>query len=142
MKLSDHLHMPPVGTLMTPFPHTIAAETPVSEVEARMKSEDFRHLPVVEEGSIGGIVSIRDLNRRVRGHRRVSRVKRVRLRHRPERCGLRWLQRELSLFSTGRSTAGCGLAHRTASENALRGGQHRSRDRSGTRPRQAADSGP
>jgi CBS domain-containing protein len=58
--------MPPVGALMTPFPHTAEVDTPVSDVLARMEAEDFRHLPVVREGALVGIVSIRDIARRTR----------------------------------------------------------------------------
>lgn len=63
MKGSDYSHMPPVGALMTPFPHTISSDTPVPELLARMEAEDFRHLPVMEDGALVGIVSIRDVHR-------------------------------------------------------------------------------
>ena len=63
MKLSEHFHMPPVGAAMTPFPHTIAADAPISDLAKRMEDGDFRHLPVVQGGALVGIVSIHDVDR-------------------------------------------------------------------------------
>jgi acetoin utilization protein AcuB len=63
MKLSDHFHMPTVVTAMTPFPHTIHVDTPVPTLVKRMEEGDFRHLPVVAEGELVGIISIHDVDR-------------------------------------------------------------------------------
>jgi CBS domain-containing protein len=46
---------------MTPDPVTIAAEESVEAAAARMVERGIRHLPVVEEGQVIGVVSARDL---------------------------------------------------------------------------------
>ncbi len=54
-------HMPQVIAVMTPFPHTVSIDDPVSTAMALMRSHDFRHLPVVERGTLRGVVSDRDV---------------------------------------------------------------------------------
>jgi acetoin utilization protein AcuB len=65
MNLRDFDHMPPIGAVMTPFPHFIEANEPISEAEARMASHRIRHLPVQHEGEVVGIITERDLRRLV-----------------------------------------------------------------------------
>ena len=46
---------------MTPNPVTVRATDPISEAIHKMKEHDIRHLPVMDEGRLVGIVSDRDL---------------------------------------------------------------------------------
>lgn len=52
-----------VGQWMTQNPHTVTSETPVKSAFYRMRHEGFRHLPVVDDGKLVGIVTDRDLRR-------------------------------------------------------------------------------
>jgi CBS domain-containing protein len=51
------------GDLMTPDPITVTPETSIAEVWDLMRLLHSRHIPVVEEGALVGIVSDRDLLR-------------------------------------------------------------------------------
>jgi CBS domain-containing protein len=53
-----------VGGWMTPDPVTLGPEAGVAEARDRMLKEGFRHIPVVEDGRLVGIVSIRDVTGR------------------------------------------------------------------------------
>jgi acetoin utilization protein AcuB len=46
---------------MTADPKTIGPDTPVEDALKIMLDNGFRHLPVVDNGEVIGIVSIRDL---------------------------------------------------------------------------------
>jgi CBS domain-containing protein len=48
---------------MTPDPTTIAAEAGVREARDLMLERGFRHLPVMDDENVVGIVSLRDLSR-------------------------------------------------------------------------------
>jgi CBS domain-containing protein len=48
---------------MTPHPETIEASDATGHAAALMIHGGFRHLPVLEEGNVAGIISIRDLMR-------------------------------------------------------------------------------
>jgi CBS domain-containing protein len=50
-----------VGSLMTANPITLRSDHAPSEAAAIMDERKFRHIPVVDEGELVGIVSIRDL---------------------------------------------------------------------------------
>lgn len=50
-----------VGSWMTPDPVTASSEQDTGEAELTMISNGFRHLPVVDDGRLVGIVSLRDL---------------------------------------------------------------------------------
>jgi len=50
---------------MTSNPTTIDAEAPANEALESMFAFGFRHLPVMEDGRVVGIVSMRDVMRRV-----------------------------------------------------------------------------
>lgn len=52
-----------VGAWMTANPQTITRETSVRTAFFKMRSEGFRHLPVVEDGKLVGMVTDRDLRR-------------------------------------------------------------------------------
>lgn len=53
----------PVAHVMTIDPITIDASTPVEDVLDQHSGKEFRHLPVMEEGQLIGMVSVRDLLR-------------------------------------------------------------------------------
>ncbi len=50
-----------VNELMTSDPVHVTPSTPISSVLDMLMENDFRHLPIVENGSLVGIVSDRDL---------------------------------------------------------------------------------
>ena len=52
-----------VGEWMTPNPQSIGPETSVKSAFFQMRSEGFRHLPVVDGGKLVGMVTDRDLRR-------------------------------------------------------------------------------
>jgi len=54
--------IPPVGSLMTPFPYFVEADEPVERVKLLMLEHTIRHIPVQENGAVVGIVSERDLH--------------------------------------------------------------------------------
>jgi CBS domain-containing protein len=53
----------PVTGWMTRDPVTISADSTVGQALDTMLDGGFRHLPVVQEGKVVGVVSIRDLSR-------------------------------------------------------------------------------
>src|SRR5918999_5323086 len=52
----------PVSEWMTADPITVPPDTPVRDALERMISGGFRHLPVVDEEAVVGVVSMRDLS--------------------------------------------------------------------------------
>jgi len=60
MRLNDM-----VGGWMTDNPVTIAPDRPVIQAYALMAERDIRHLPVVADGKLVGILSDRDLHRAI-----------------------------------------------------------------------------
>lgn len=53
--------IPPIQKYMTCNPHFITAEKTIIEAQDLMKKYSIRHLPVLHEGNIVGIISDRDL---------------------------------------------------------------------------------
>lgn len=53
--------MPPVKAVMTPFPHWIEASEPLSAARAMLAQHSIRHLPVMDEGQLIGVLSDSDL---------------------------------------------------------------------------------
>lgn len=53
----------PVSALMTRYPETVELTSTTEEAAALMVHGGFRHLPVIDEGAVVGIVSLRDLMR-------------------------------------------------------------------------------
>jgi acetoin utilization protein AcuB len=53
--------IPPVKAVMTPFPHCIGSDEPFSRARAMMDEHGIRHLPVIEEGKLAGVLTERDL---------------------------------------------------------------------------------
>lgn len=51
-----------VREFMTTCPETIAVEAPLVEARSRMAERNIRHLPVVRDGRLVGIVTDRDIN--------------------------------------------------------------------------------
>lgn len=51
----------PVRQYMTPMPQTIEEELSLSDAKDRMYSLDVRHLPVLRDGQLIGILSHRDI---------------------------------------------------------------------------------
>ena len=54
-----------VREFMTADPTTIGVDAPANEALESMFAFGFRHLPVMEAGQVVGIVSMRDVMRRV-----------------------------------------------------------------------------
>ena len=52
-----------VGDWMTKEPVTVDPNSSAAEALDRMLAEGFRHLPVIENGALVGVVSLRDLSR-------------------------------------------------------------------------------
>lgn len=50
-----------VATVMTPFPYSVDAREDLRVAHAVMKQHEIRHLPVMREGALEGIVSEREL---------------------------------------------------------------------------------
>jgi CBS domain-containing protein len=50
-----------LGSVMTPNPDTVGPGDTALEALQRMSERGYRHLPVVDDGRLVGIVSIRDL---------------------------------------------------------------------------------
>ncbi len=51
-----------IDECMTPAPYSIEPAQAMSEAHAIMREHQIRHLPVVDDGHLVGIVSIRDLH--------------------------------------------------------------------------------
>ena len=50
-----------IEDIMTPYPITVDVSTSVSEVKNIMTEQSIRHIPVIENGKLAGIISDRDL---------------------------------------------------------------------------------
>jgi acetoin utilization protein AcuB len=53
---SEHV----VGAFMTPTPHSVGRDQPLSLAHERMRTYGVRHLPVLDGGRLAGILSQRD----------------------------------------------------------------------------------
>lgn len=53
--------MPLIQKFMTPMPHTIEASSALLQANERMIHNGIRHLPVMKEGKLVGVVSDRDV---------------------------------------------------------------------------------
>ncbi|MCK9518767.1 MAG: CBS domain-containing protein [Dehalococcoidia bacterium] len=60
-----HAAVTRVGEVMTPDPTTVPSSMHVEEAMRLMTEHRFRHLPIVDEGRLAGLVSIGDLTRLV-----------------------------------------------------------------------------
>jgi len=52
---------PQVIAFMTPFPHSIDIDAPLSQARRMMREGHFRHLPVTSGGDVVGVVTDRDI---------------------------------------------------------------------------------
>ena len=62
---ADPARVSPVSKGMTRDPQTIDPDAKVGQAMDRMLDGGFRHLPVMEDGTLVGIVSMRDLARSI-----------------------------------------------------------------------------
>ncbi len=53
---------PTIATVMTPFPQSVTPETTIADAQALMDENGFRHLPVVRDREVVGLLSSRDLD--------------------------------------------------------------------------------
>jgi len=51
-----------VGDVMTTWVHTAPPDTPIDDLRTLMREKRIRHVPIVEDGALRGMVSIGDLN--------------------------------------------------------------------------------
>jgi acetoin utilization protein AcuB len=54
--------IPTVAAVMTPFPWVVEQSEPLSSVKQMMIRRHFRHVPVVEDGTLIGVVTDRDIH--------------------------------------------------------------------------------
>jgi len=59
-------HIPSIKTVMTAFPYWIDVNAPLEEALWFMQEHLIQHLPVKDDGRLVGVVTERDINRRVR----------------------------------------------------------------------------
>ncbi len=52
---------PVIKSVMTPFPYSIDIYAPINEARAFMQKQHIRHLPVVDDGKLVGILTDRDI---------------------------------------------------------------------------------
>ena len=55
--------IPPIKAVMTPFPYSIDIDATLEDARALMTEHEIRHLPVVEDGELCGMLSERDMDR-------------------------------------------------------------------------------
>ncbi len=55
------MQMPPIADVMTPAPRAVAAEESVATAAAMMQQHGIRHLPVIKQGRLAGVLSQRDV---------------------------------------------------------------------------------
>ncbi len=55
--------VPAMKAVMTPFPHTVDIDAPVTSAEAIMSLHGVRHVPVEENGEIVGVATDREVRR-------------------------------------------------------------------------------
>jgi len=54
--------IPTVASVMTPFPWVVEKSEPLARVKEVMIRRHFRHVPVVEDGTLIGVVTDRDIH--------------------------------------------------------------------------------
>jgi CBS domain-containing protein len=62
---ADRARVSPVSRWMSESPVTVRPDAPVADALNQMLFGGFRHLPVTDEGSVVGVVSMRDLARSI-----------------------------------------------------------------------------
>lgn len=53
--------IPPIKSVMTPFPNSIEAERTLAEARKMMTDHEIRHLPVMDGGELVGVITDRDV---------------------------------------------------------------------------------
>jgi acetoin utilization protein AcuB len=61
MDLARLDHIPTVKVGMTPFPHAVEIDAPLSVARAMMSEHDVHQLPVIENGRLIGVVADREV---------------------------------------------------------------------------------
>jgi acetoin utilization protein AcuB len=61
MQFLEAMRMPAVSRFMTPFPWTIERTATIADAHELMSDHKIRHLPVVDNGELCGILSERDV---------------------------------------------------------------------------------
>ncbi|MEE8170295.1 MAG: CBS domain-containing protein [Phycisphaerae bacterium] len=51
----------PVRDFMTPDPQTVTLQDPLASAMKHMVVGEYRHLPVIDDGKVAGVLSVRDL---------------------------------------------------------------------------------
>jgi acetoin utilization protein AcuB len=65
MELWKGERRPTIKLVMTPFPHSVDIDDPVTRAEEIMREHDVRHVPVEEGGKLVGVATHRDTVRLV-----------------------------------------------------------------------------
>mgnify|MGYP001825440702 FL=1 len=55
------MHIPRINSVMTPFPYSVEADARLAEAARMMARHKIRHLPVIDDGQLIGVVSQRRL---------------------------------------------------------------------------------
>ena len=55
--------IPPIKALMTPFPHCVQLDSDIGRADRMMGEHGIRHLPVMSEGRLVGVLNRRDVQR-------------------------------------------------------------------------------
>lgn len=53
--------IPAIKSLMTPFPYSVDIDTPLDHALAFLREHRIRHLPVMEQQALRGVLSLRDI---------------------------------------------------------------------------------
>ncbi len=53
--------IPPIKAVMTPFPHWVEIDAPLDRARQLMAEKGFKHLPVMEQGKLVGVLTERQL---------------------------------------------------------------------------------
>ena len=61
--MSRKYPIPPISSVMTPFPYAVEKNEPIAEAKALMAAHDIRHLPVTDRGKLCGVITERDIRR-------------------------------------------------------------------------------
>lgn len=56
-------NMPTLAHVLTPFPHHIDSQAPISEAQVMMQAHSIRHLIVMNDDDIAGLLSERDIQK-------------------------------------------------------------------------------
>ena len=60
--------IPPVKSVMTPFPYWVERDALLKDAQALMEEHDIRHLPVKDHGRVFSVITDRDINTQLKWH--------------------------------------------------------------------------